>query len=69
MQVHLTTDQDVFVWNLTASGNLSVKSMYLGYEQRFLKMPITVKLVLGYMNGHTKYLKKIYLEVESTSKN
>jgi hypothetical protein len=56
MHVHLTTDQDVFVWNLTASGNFSVKSMYLDYMNGHtkylkkyiwkLKVPLKIKILM-----------------------
>jgi hypothetical protein len=37
MEVQLTSDQDVYVWGLTASGTFLVKSMYLDYMNGYTK--------------------------------
>jgi hypothetical protein len=60
MQVHLTTNQDVFVWNQTASGNFSVKSMYLDYMNGHtkylkkyiwkLKVPLKIKIFMWFLH-------------------
>jgi hypothetical protein len=50
MEVQLSSAQDIFRWNLTASGEFSVKSMYLDFmngNTNFLKRYIwKIKVLL-----------------------
>jgi hypothetical protein len=60
IEVHLTTDPDKFIWELTDSGVFSVKSMYNHYMNdypRFLnkylwkiKVPLKIKIFLWFLN-------------------
>jgi hypothetical protein len=60
MEVQLTSDQEIFMWNLTALGVLSVKSMYLDfmnghikYLRRYIwkiKVPLKIKIFMWFFH-------------------
>jgi hypothetical protein len=60
MSVQLSSDQDVFVWGLTASDAFSVKSMYLDYmngHPKYLrkyiwkmKVPLKIKILMWFLH-------------------
>jgi hypothetical protein len=68
MDVQLTTNNDVFKWGLTKSGQYTVKSMYLDYmddHTKYLhkylwkiKVPLKIRVFMWFLNNKvllTKY--------------
>ena len=59
MEIHLNDNQDVFKWNLMASGNFTVKSLYLDYMSEHahfnckylwkMKVPLKIKIFMWFL--------------------
>jgi hypothetical protein len=72
MEVHLSDSNDVFKWNLTASGLFSVKSMYLdlldapvGNFKKYIwkiKVPLKIRIFLWFLQ------KKVILTKDNLKK-
>lgn len=65
MLVHLSDDEDVFKWSLTASGCFTVKSMYLDlvngytvYLKKYIwkiKVPLKIRIFMWFLHIGRRY--------------